>query len=399
MTDPRGIRGWLTGHVEAAVWAASTTGHDPFATAAAEAAAVLGHRSVPPDAGSPALASWDELRSGRVDWARLLAHDLDHPARRHIGAAALLHGAADGLFDRFLAPDAAGVSALSAVGWTSEATRAFESFGMAMGWFVRRDGRLYSDEIRALAGHGTIRASRQWLRRRLRFELDWFWSPIGRLGSAVQTGEAPAVFAASSGAGPFRGASAEMNLPAAPLRAPLAEAVAGMLGLGDRGVRILELGTGTAVWSRAFAGHPDSVVTTVDHPEVGAVVAPVVEERFAGRYTWVAADPSTVPGGCFDVVVVPDLLHTLAPDAVPGFLGSAAAVLAPGGVLVIADPLVNRARNAPPGHLLMQVKLAVTGGGRVWDVTALRTALLEAGLSPQRPRTVGGTQIMAAPRR
>ncbi len=399
MTDLRGIRDWLTGHVEAAVWAASTTGHDPFAMAAAEAAAVLGHRSAPPDAQPMALVGWDELRSGRVDWARLLGHDLNHPARRHIGTAALLHGAADGLFDPFLTAGDDGVSALSAVGWTSEAVHAFETFGVAAGWFDRRDGRLFSNEIRALAGHGTISAPGQWLRRRLRFELDWFWSPIGRLASAVQTGEAPATFAASAGSGPFRGASAEMNLQAVPLRTPPALAVAGMLNLGNRGVRILELGTGTAVWSRALAGHPDSVVTTVDHPEVGTVVAPTVKEQFTGRYTWVAADPSTEHDGTYDVVVVPDLLHTLAPDVVPGFLKSAAAVLAPGGVLVIADPLVNRARTAPPRHLLMQVKLAVTGGGRIWDVTTLRATLLEAGLSPQAPRTVGGGQIMVALRR
>jgi hypothetical protein len=395
VAEPSGIRNSLNGHVKAAVRAAPTHGYEPFLTAAREAAALLVDEAPPFE---PAV-SWGELHAGAVDWVALLAEAQAQPGWTHVGAAALLHGAAAGLLEPFLQPGDDGVeaAALSRASWSPEATKAFVSFGLAAGWFEARDGRLFGEEIRAVAGFGTIHRPGDWLRRRLQFELDWFWSPIGGLAAAVRTGVAPAQFAASGVSGPFRAASAAMNLEAVALRVPAARAVARHLQLAERPTTILELGTGTGMWSRAFASHPRSVVTTVDHAEVGAVVRPAMDAEFAARCSWVESDPSTVPDvGPFDVVVVPELLHTLPPEAVPGFVRSAASVLGHGGVLVVVDPLMNSARRAPAGWLWMQVKLAVSGGGRVWDTTALRAVLLGAGLAPQPPRTVGGTQIMFA---
>lgn len=416
---PAGVRGWLGGHVEAAVWATTVHDadqrHEPYATAVAEAAAVLGNAWS--DLPTRVPVGWDRLCIGPVDWVELLRRpELSpadpHPGWRHLGSAALLRAAADGVLEP-LVTEAAGrgvdPAALRAAGersgWSAEAVDGVVAFGVAARWFELDGGRLSADELRAIAGAGVIAEPAAWLRRRLRFELDWFWEPLSRLAHATRTGVPPASFARSDSAGPFRGASAEMNLPAVPLRAPAALRVARLLRLHERVVRILELGTGTAVWSRAFAAHPGSTVTTVDHPEVHAVVAPAVDQwpaphpSFAERYTWPGGDLSRVPdSGPFDVVVLPDVLHTLSPAEIPALLRAAAEVLAPEGLLVVADVLLDRARRAPAGHLLVQAKLAVTGGGRVWDVVAVRDLLTAAGLAADRPGTVGGTQVVVARR-
>lgn len=338
-----GPRQWWNGHVAAAVQLVEeATG--PFEQVVAEARAVLG------------------------EWPG--------PRQCLAGAAAVLKGSADGVFG----------AALS--GAVVPADARLVHCGLRRGWLVGGQGHVTaSDELKALAGVGVVPDPAGFLARRAQFELTWFWRPVAALAEAARTGRPPACFGAPGHAEEFRRAAALLNLTANAGRAATAHRVATDLGAHNRPMRTLEVGA--SVWGPAFAVHPGSSLTTVDYAAALEAVAP--PRGFAH-------DPATYRphDDGYDVVVLPDVLHTVPPDTVPCWLADLAAALRPGGVLVIVDPLVNAQRTWPAEHLMTQVKLAVSGGGQIWDVAALRRVLRAAGLRPDRPRVVRGLQVVTA---
>lgn len=387
-------------------------GHEPYATVVREALAAAG-LSAPDWDGTPAPpVSWQDLGTGEVDWRRLLCRpelrEHQHPGWLQVGAAALLRAAADGLFDRSLAgpvPVAELVHSdppTDAPDGDTSSRRSLVDFAVAEGWLEAVGDRVAAGaELRRLAGVGHLADPAAWFRDRMRFELDWFWQPLGGLGRALRGGTRPASFATPPNAGVFRAATAVMNLPADPLRAPAARAVAALVSsLGSPARRLLEQGAGTGVWGRTLALAPGCAVTAVDYPEVLAVTRRAAElAAVADRYEWHAATPAHLPAqDGYDLAVAPDVLHTLPADIVPGWLSGLAARLRPGGQLLIVDPLLKPDRLAPARHLLVQVKLAVSGVGRIWDVRELRAALIAAGLTPAQPRQVQGLQVYLATR-
>jgi hypothetical protein len=375
VTAEHGLRATLIGHVEAAVWwardgnGAGGSGDDCVATAVSEAAA---GRELD---GSPYsrhdLPTWTALAAGDVDWADLLVRTGTHPAERHVAMAALVHAARSGLLGRLV--DGAVADYEPLVG-----------FGLRDGWCVRSpDGAIASPELRAAAGVGVVPDPADWVRTRLSFEADWFWEPLALLPGAAGP---VADFAAPGRAEAFRAAAARLNAQGSALRERPARVVAAAIGPAHR---VLELGGVSPVWGAALAGQPERMV--VDYPSV-LVGLP-------GGVTAVGRDPlQDPPEGSFDVVVLDELLHTAPRATATALICAAVRRLAPGGLLVVVEPLLDDDRRGPPRLLAIQVKVVLTGGGPLWTGRELTDALRARNLRTARPRLVGNAHVSVARR-
>jgi trans-aconitate methyltransferase len=111
--------------------------------------------------------------------------------------------------------------------------------------------------------------------------------------------------------------------------------------------RVLEVGCGPGQITRRLVGRGARVHAVDSSPSMLAVA-----RRAAPSASFEQVDARTfVPNGQFDVVLLSFILHELPPAELPAILGRLAAVLAPGGRLVIVD------HSVPPGV-----------AGRVWRV-------------------------------
>jgi SAM-dependent methyltransferase len=368
-----GMLATLIGHVEAAVWWA-TYGNGAggvrdscVRAAVSEAAAGWGLRaSAYP---RPGLPTWTALAAGDVSWADLLARPAGHPGERHVGMAALVHAARTGLLGRLL--DGAVTTDEPLVG-----------FGLRDGWCVPSpDGAVASPELRAVAGTGVVPDPATWVRARLAFEADWFWGPLGQLPGASGP---VADFGSPGRAEAFRAASARLNASGSALRERAARAVAAAVGPVRR---TLELGGVSPVWGGALAGNPER--TIVDYSSVLLGLPAGV--------TAVVGDPlRALPRESFDLVVVDELVHTAPRATATALIDAAARRLAPGGRLLIVEPLLDKDRRGPPRLLATQVKVVLTGGGPLWTGKELIDALRARNLRPARPRLVGNAHVSLA---
>ncbi|HZR08941.1 MAG TPA: class I SAM-dependent methyltransferase [Myxococcales bacterium] len=139
---------------------------------------------------------------------------------------------------------------------------------------------------------------------------------------------------------------------------------------------ILEVGCGDGLATehlrRAF---PDASITGIDiQDDVGRLFSGSREGitfRTEELDTLVARSPNS-----FDLVVICDVLHHVAPPARPALLRSASRALRPGGALVVKD--WERRKNV--AHLLAWLSDRYITGASVWFETAdgLRAAVVEA---------------------
>ncbi|NUT46878.1 MAG: methyltransferase domain-containing protein [Saccharothrix sp.] len=370
MDDWATARRWFGAHVETAAWqAVNAATSDNAVVAAARAVTAAGGVDARGAASTP--PTWDALLAGAVDWVDLLDRPelvgSPHPAWRHVGAAAFLHAGRSGLLAGELPP------------WHPEQVDAVVRFGLRTGWFSSAAPVRAADEVVAMAG-----TSLSWFGRRLAFELDWFWRPAGAAADAARTGRPPATFGSPGpGAAAFRAAVARMNLPAAHLRLRAARAVGRVVGPASR---VLLLGAAPGSWD----GLGPTVV--VDYPSVRAAVP-------SGHVDWVEQAPTNPPPvGRFDVVVAHEVLH-IAPVS-PTWVAEVADRVAPGGWLVIVEPLVTTPLPLPDASTAF--KLALTGGGRLWTRDEVARALEPHGFVCSDVKQVAGVRFVvsrASPRR
>jgi SAM-dependent methyltransferase len=141
--------------------------------------------------------------------------------------------------------------------------------------------------------------------------------------------------------------------------------------------RLLDLGGGPGHIAKAFLDRGLQVVL-VDRPEVVDFVR--VEyglERLRGLRTVGAdflADP--LPPGPFDLLLLSNVLHMLSPEAAVQLLRKAHDVLAPGGVLAIADFIRGRSPRAARFALVMLLR---TEGGNTYTLEEHEAWLAETG--------------------
>jgi len=164
---------------------------------------------------------------------------------------------------------------------------------------------------------------------------------------------------------------------------------------------VLDLGAGAAPWSIALLeAFQAARAVAIDLPAVlPAARAEVAEHALGDRFELIAGDYWEVPVDPegFDVVVLGHILRAEG-DRAPGLVSRAAAALAPGGTLVVADYFVDDDRSGPVNSLLLGLTMmAATTEGRTSTRSEHRGWFEAAGLvGVEEHQLIPGQEVMTA---
>jgi 3-hydroxy-5-methyl-1-naphthoate 3-O-methyltransferase len=177
-----------------------------------------------------------------------------------------------------------------------------------------------------------------------------------------------------------------------PLSYPAAKVLAQLLNFGNarEPVSVLDLAAGSGVWGIAIAQSSESVrVTAVDWPDVLPVTRKTAD-RFGltERFTFVAGDLLSADfGSNHAAATLGHILHSEGEDRSRKLLAKVFDALAPGGVIGIAEFLVEPSRIGPIGGLFFAVNMLVnTDVGNTYSFEEISFWLKDAGFV--NPRTV-----------
>ncbi len=151
------------------------------------------------------------------------------------------------------------------------------------------------------------------------------------------------------------------------------------------GAAVLDLGAGSAVWSRAVAlPDPRATVTAVDRGAVLATARAHAEAAgMAERFTALAGDWRDVPlpEGAYDLTILANICHLEDEHEVPRLIGRAAAAVRPGALVAVVDTMPDENAPEPPLDALLQaLQLGMrTAGGGVYPLGQYRNWLEGAG--------------------
>jgi SAM-dependent methyltransferase len=171
---------------------------------------------------------------------------------------------------------------------------------------------------------------------------------------------------------------------------PSAQTAAQVLGVAKATapVRVLDLACGSGVWSIAFAQQsPRVTVTAVDWPMVLEVTRKTAAGfGLADRYQFIAGDLAEADfGQGHNVALLGHILHSEGREKSRNLLRKTFNALAPDGVIVIAEYLVNDDRKGPAGGLLFGVNMLVnTENGDTYSFEEIRGWLHDAGFTNAR---------------
>ncbi|WP_426749600.1 class I SAM-dependent methyltransferase [Myxococcus sp. Y35] len=147
---------------------------------------------------------------------------------------------------------------------------------------------------------------------------------------------------------------------------------------------VLDIGTGSGVWGAAFARASASThVTYFDQAVVlEQVRRNVAKLEVADRARFWPGNLFTQDFGTadFDVIILPQVLNVLRPEDVPGLLARVARALRPGGILVIAEYVLNERRDGPLDHLYFGLRRFMTNEGDLFSASEYAKLLADAGL-------------------
>jgi SAM-dependent methyltransferase len=175
-----------------------------------------------------------------------------------------------------------------------------------------------------------------------------------------------------------------------PMSYPAAQALARHLQL-DRSrepVRVLDLAAGSGVWGIALAQSSGSVrVTAVDWPGVIPVTRKMAA-RFGleDRFSFIEGDLLDVEfGSGHNLATLGQILHSEGIDRSRALLQKTFHALASGGIIAIAEFLVNADRTGPLNGLIFAVNMLVnTENGGTYSFEEIATWLSEAGFINSR---------------
>ena len=176
-----------------------------------------------------------------------------------------------------------------------------------------------------------------------------------------------------------------------PMSYPAAKALASHCSSGATGdFRVLDLAAGSGVWGIAQAqSSPNVTVTAVDWPGVLPVTQKTVA-RFglSERFSFREGDLTEADfGGGYQLATLGHILHSEGVDRSRALLAKTFAALAPGGVIAIAEFLVNSDRTGPVNALFFAVNMLVnTDHGDTYSFEEISSWLAEAGFVD--PRTL-----------
>ncbi len=209
------------------------------------------------------------------------------------------------------------------------------------------------------------------------------------LNEAVATGKpVSAVNVEESGADFFQ----KFVLDIFSMSYPSAQFLARELDFGQDGepVRALDLAAGSGVWGIALAqSSPRVHITAVDWPQV----IPVTRKTAAGygladRFSFIEGDLHTADfGSGYSLATLGHILHSEGEAESRKLLAKTFRALASGGVIAVAEFLVNPDRTGPVRGLFFAVNMLVnTQNGDTWSFEEIAGWLKEAGFT--NPRTI-----------
>lgn len=158
--------------------------------------------------------------------------------------------------------------------------------------------------------------------------------------------------------------------------------------------RILDVGAGSGVWSLSMAERCGAVVTTFDLPGV----ADLFLSRAAARGLGDRADAlvgdfnaAELPAGAFDRVVLANVIHLEPPARARALIARAAAAVAPGGDLVVIEPVGRETPRRERAAALYALHLAMrTREGWAHRPPEITGWLRDAGLAIEAPVELEG---------
>ena len=207
------------------------------------------------------------------------------------------------------------------------------------------------------------------------------------LTEAVYTGSPPRAVNRENQGAPFFSAFVEAL---AAINGPAARTLAAHLNLsGHSGtIRVLDLAAGSGIWSIALAeSAPQAQVTAVDWEGVLPTTRKVAAQHgLSERYRFVAGDLADVSFGTgYQVAVLGHILHSEGEARSRMLLRRTFEALAPGGVVAIAEFLVNPERTGPPQGLVFALNMLLhSESGNTFAFEEISGWLIEAGFTDAR---------------
>lgn len=175
-----------------------------------------------------------------------------------------------------------------------------------------------------------------------------------------------------------------------PMSYSVAQELAGHLSLKDASglVSVLDLAAGSGVWGIALAQSCEQVqVTAVDWPAVIPVTRATVD-RFGltDRFTFSEGDLREADFGSeHNIATLGHILHSEGVERSKALLQKTFLALAPGGIIAIAEFLVNADRTGPLNGLTFAINMLVnTDCGDTFSFKEISSWLTEAGFLDAR---------------
>jgi len=173
----------------------------------------------------------------------------------------------------------------------------------------------------------------------------------------------------------------------AALSYPVAEMIAGRLGIADAGgVRWLDVGGGSGVWSAVWLrANPQAHGVQLDWPVVNKIGREFVAGfGIADRFDTIDGDFHAVDFGSalYDYAIYSHIAHQESPSDNVAIFKRLRKALKPGGTLVVNDFVLNDDRTGHPFAMIFAAQmLLVTKAGNAWRQSDYRGWLSEAGFT------------------
>lgn len=169
----------------------------------------------------------------------------------------------------------------------------------------------------------------------------------------------------------------------------------------EKPVCVLDLAAGSGVWGIALAREsPRVTVTAVDWPNVLETTKAVARRcGLLHRFQFVGGDLQSADfGGGHHIAILGHIIHTEGATRSQALLKKTFEALAPGGIITIAEFLVNEDRTGPPMSLIWAVNMLVqTEEGDTFSFGEIGGWLRDAGFeNPRQLENPGPSPLILA---